>query len=410
VSTLRSCRFCGSTLSLQIIDLGMTPLSNAFVHPDDAGGMEPTYPLEVFVCSACYLVQIASVQTPENIFRDYPYFSSFSDSWLAHASRFAEESITRLDLSSHSLVVEIASNDGYLLRHYSSRGIPVLGIEPALNVAEAAAEQGISTVAEFFGTALARKLRDEGRVADLLIGNNVLAHVPDLNDFVAGLAILLSRNGVLSMEFPHLVRLLAETQFDTIYHEHLSYFSLLTAERIFHAHDLEIFDVETLPTHGGSLRIYVSHRNSRDISERVDQMRNEERRFGIEDLAIYHEFTGRVHQLRWSILEFLIEARREGKRVAGYGAPAKGNTLLNYCGVRTDLIEYTVDRSPHKQGLLLPGTRIPIHPPSRIAETRPDLVFILPWNLAGEIIEQMSEVREWGGQFVIPIPRPRIVA
>ncbi len=401
-----ACRFCATPLEHGFVDLGMSPLSNAFLEADELNRMERFYPLRAYVCGECFLVQLEEFESPDEIFRDYVYFSSYSDSWLAHAREFASEATDRFGLDAHSLVVEIASNDGYLLQYFKEQGIPVLGIEPAGNVAQVAIDAGIDTVTEFFGVALARRLRDARQGCDLLVGNNVLAHVPDLNDFVAGLELLLADDGALSMEFPHLLQLVAHTQFDTIYHEHFSYFSLLAVQRIFRHHDLEIFDVEELPSHGGSLRIYAQHPDGGcPHRDSVERLLAKERDAGLDRLEIYRHFSERVHEVKRDLLEFLIEARRAGHRVVGYGAPAKGNTLLNFCGVGTDFIEYTVDRSPHKQGRFLPGTHIPVHAPERIAQTKPDYVLILPWNLQDEIMEQMTHIRGWGGRFVVPIPR-----
>ena len=400
------CRFCATPLEHDFVDLGMLPLSNAFLEAHDLNRMERFYPLHAYVCGECFLVQLEEFESPDEIFRDYVYFSSYSDSWLAHAREFAARATDRFGLDTNSLVVEIASNDGYLLQYFKEQGIPVLGIEPAGNVAQVAIDAGIDTVTEFFGVVLARRLRDARQGCDLLVGNNVLAHVPDLNDFVAGLELLLADDGALSMEFPHLLQLVAHTQFDTIYHEHFSYFSLLAVRRIFRHHGLEIFDVEELPSHGGSLRIYVQHPDGgHPHRDSVERLLARERDAGLDRLEIYRHFSERVHAVKRDLLEFLIEARRAGHRVAGYGAPAKGNTLLNFCGVGTDFIEYTVDRSPHKQGRFLPGTHIPVHSPERIAQTKPDYVLILPWNLQDEIVAQMTHIRSWGGRFVVPIPR-----
>ncbi len=401
-----ACRFCATPLEHDFVDLGMSPLSNAFLEADELNRMERFYPLRAYVCGECFLVQLEEFESPGEIFRDYVYFSSYSDSWLAHAREFVARATDRFGLDARSLVVEIASNDGYLLQYFKERGIPALGIEPAGNVAQVAIDAGIDTVTEFFGVALARRLRDARQGCDLLVGNNVLAHVPDLNDFVAGLELLLADDGALSMEFPHLLQLVAHTQFDTIYHEHFSYFSLLAVQRIFRHHGLEIFDVEELPSHGGSLRIYAQHPDGAcPHRDSVERLLAKERDAGLDRLEIYRHFSERVHEVKRDLLEFLIEARRAGHRVVGYGAPAKGNTLLNFCGVGTDFIEYTVDRSPHKQGRFLPGTHIPVHSPERIAQTKPDYVLILPWNLQDEIMEQMTHIRGWGGRFVVPIPR-----
>ena len=405
------CRGCAAPLSRTFVDLGMSPLCESYLRADQLNAMEPFYPLHVWVCDQCFLVQLEAYVGGEAIFSDYAYFSSYSDSWLAHAERYTEAMITRFGLGPRSRVVEVASNDGYLLQYFVARGIPSLGIEPAANVARVAEEKGIPTLVEFFGTALARRLAAEGRQAELLVGNNVLAQVPDLNDFVAGLAIALAPAGVITLEFPHLMRLVAENQFDTIYHEHYSYFSLLAAERIFARHGLTIFDVDELPTHGGSLRLYLRHGDAAAprVEPRVAALRERERAAGLEALAYYEQFAPRVEETKRALLTFLIEARRGGKQVVGYGAPGKGNTLLNYCGIRTDLLAYTVDRSPHKQGKFLPGTHIPIHHPDRLRETRPDYVLILPWNLKAEIAQQLAYIREWGGRCVVPIPTTQVL-
>jgi hypothetical protein len=384
----------------------MSPLCESYVSREDANQVEPFYPLHVYVCEACFLVQLDEFVPPEEIFTEYAYFSSYSDSWLAHARDYVGQAVRRFKLNAKSLVVEIASNDGYLLQYFVGRGIPVLGIEPAANVAKAATGKGVPTLVRFFGENLARELSANGNSADLLIGNNVLAQVPNLNDFVRGLKSLLNAHGVITMEFPHLQRLVDGNQFDTIYHEHFSYFSFSTAERIFVSHGLTLFDVEELPTHGGSIRIYARHAEdgSRPVAPSVDALREREENLGINSLSYYRSFGEQVKETKRKILGFLIDARREGKTVAGYGAPGKGNTLLNYCGIRTDFLDYTVDRNPYKQGKLLPGTRIPVFPPERIRETRPDYVMILPWNFKEEIMEQLRYIREWGGAFVVPIP------
>jgi SAM-dependent methyltransferase len=368
--------------------------------------MEPFYPLHAFVCEGCFLVQLEEYVSPAEIFTEYAYFSSYSDSWVEHARRYAEAMIRRLGLDAQSRVVELASNDGYLLQHFVRAGIPVLGIEPAANVAKVAVQKGIPTLVRFFGRDTARDIAEEVGRADLLLGNNVLAHVPRLNDFVAGMKVLLKPGGVITMEFPHLYRLMEGNQFDTIYHEHFSYFSFFTAEKVFAAHGLTLFDVEELPTHGGSLRIYARHAENRalPVSAAVDTLRRRELEAGVTRLETYASFDERVKETKRALLEFLIRAKRAGKRLAGYGAPGKGNTLLNYCGIRTDFLDYTVDRSPYKQGKFTPGTRIPILHPDKIAQTRPDYVFILPWNLKDEIVRQMAHVRDWGGKFVMPIP------
>lgn len=406
------CRFCETPLAHSFVDLGMSPLSNAFIKPENYHAMEPFYPLHAYVCGSCFLVQLEEFESPQQIFSDYAYFSSYSESWLRHAKSYTELMIRRFGFNASHQVIEIASNDGYLLRNFKERGIPVLGIEPAENVAQTARAAGIPTQTKFFGVKIARELAASGQQADLLLGNNVLAHVPDVNDFVAGMKIALKRDGVITMEFPHLMQLMAHNQFDTIYHEHFSYFSFVTVERIFAKHGLTLFDVEELPTHGGSLRIYVRHEEHDKPAEsaKVASLRKREIDAGMTVLATYEKFSENVRETKRKLLDFLIRAKREGKTVVGYGAPAKGNTLLNYCGIRTDFLDYTVDRSPHKQGLFLPGTRIPVHAPDRLRQTRPDYILILPWNIKDEVIEQMSHVREWGGKFVVPIPRVEVIA
>jgi hypothetical protein len=367
--------------------------------------MERFYPLHVWVCDSCFLVQLEAYVAGEDIFTEYAYFSSYSDSWVEHARRYTELASARLGLSERSFVVELASNDGYLLQHFVQRGIPVLGVEPARNVAAVAEAKGIPTLVEFFGREGGRRLARERGRADLIIGNNVLAQVPDLNSFVAGMHALLATGGTFTLEFPHLARLIDGNQFDTIYHEHYSYFSLYSVERVFARHRLRVYDVEELPTHGGSLRLWGCHQSDpRDDSERLRALRQHELAAGVNEVRYYADFSGRAIRIKHTLLEFLIDARRAGKSVAGYGAPGKGNTLLNYCGIRTDLLDYTVDRNPYKQGLYLPGTHIPIHAPERLIQTRPDYVLILPWNLKTEIVAQLDQVRDWGGRFVVPIP------
>src|SRR5688572_3589264 len=400
------CRSCGAKLEHTFVDLGMSPLANSYVKPEQLNRMEPFYPLHVYVCGKCLLVQLEQFSSPSDIFSDYTYFSSFSDSWLAHAKAYVDMITPRHSLDKNSRVVEIASNDGYLLQNFVARGIPVLGIEPAANVAEVAKGKGINTKVLFFGEKTALGLVGDGWSADLIIGNNVLAHVPDLNDFVKGLKLLLKPTGLVTMEFPHLLQLMEQNQFDTIYHEHFSYFSLLAVEQVFAQHGMKLFDVEELSTHGGSLRIYAAHVEdvSKQVGRRAKELKSREQRAGYERLDHYLSFSPKVEAAKRALLSFLISAKQEGKHVVGYGAPAKGNTLLNYCGVRTDLLDYTVDRSPHKQGQFLPGVHIPIYTPERIRQTEPDYVLILPWNLRDEVMQQMSCVREWGGQFVVPIP------
>jgi hypothetical protein len=396
-----------------VVDLGTSPLCESFLTHEQLFEMEPFYPLAVYICEGCALAQVPAHVSGETIFgTEYAYFSSFSDSWLRHCERYATMVIERLGLGPHSQVVEVASNDGYLLRNFVARGIPALGIEPAPNVAQAAIDQGVKTLVRFFGVETARDLVREGTRADLLAGNNVLAHVPDLNDFVEGLRILLAPRGVVTMEFPHLARLVEGNQFDTIYQEHYCYFSLIAVRRVLAAHGLTLFDVEELPTHGGSLRIYARHaeEDGPPVSPAVTALAERETRAGYDRPETYRAFATRVEETRLALLEFLIRARREGRTVAGYGAPGKGNTLLNYCGIRQDLLSYTVDRNPYKHGRYLPGTRIPVFPPGRLAETQPDYVLILPWNLRDEILEQLAYVRDWGGRCVIPIPRLEVVS
>ena len=407
----RNCRFCGTALEQSFADLGMSPLSNAYLKPEQLHQVERFYPLHAWVCGSCFLVQLEQFETPENIFSDYAYFSSYSDSWLEHVASYTEAMVERFGLNAGSHVVEIASNDGYLLQYFVKRGIPVLGIEPAANVARVAEDKGVPTLIKFFGTETATALAASGKQADLLLGNNVLAHVPDLNDFVSGMAKLLKPQGVITMEFPHLLRLMAQNQFDTIYHEHFSYFSFLTVEKVFAAHGITLFDVEQISTHGGSLRIFGRHSadGSKPVSPRVAALRQEELKAGLDNAKTYAAFAEQIKAIKRALLRFLIDAKEQGKTVVGYGAPAKGNTLLNYCGVRTDLIDYTVDRSPHKHGSYLPGVHIPIYHPDRIAETRPDYVLILPWNLKEEIMLQMAHIRSWGGKFVVPIPKVEVL-
>lgn len=404
------CRLCAAPLTKTFVNLGMSPLCESFLPAAEIDKMEPYFPLHALVCGQCFLVQLKAYVPPDDIFGEYAYFSSYSTSWVEHARRYCEMVVERFGLGSGSQVFEIASNDGYLLQHFPPLGVSVLGIEPAANVAEAARRKNVPTLVEFFGTALARRLVSEGKRADLIIGNNVLAQVPDLNDFTAGMATLLGAEGVITLEFPHLERLMAENQFDTIYHEHFSYLSFSTVERIFAAHGLTLFDVEELPTHGGSLRIYARHEEdkAKPVGPSVIELRAREQKAGFEKLETYSRFAEQVKETKRKLLEFLIHAKQNGKTIVGYGAPGKGNTLLNYCGIRTDFIDYTVDRSPYKQGMFLPGTRIPVFSPDRIRETRPDYLLILPWNLKDEIIRQNAYIREWGGQFVVPIPEVTI--
>ena len=406
------CRACGVSLRHTFVDLGMSPLCESYRTPEQLNEMEPFYPLHAYVCEECYLVQLEEYVSPEDIFTEYAYFSSYANTWLQHARDYTSLMVERFALDQQSRVIEVASNDGYLLQYFVEKQIPVLGIEPAVNVARAAIEKGIPTRTEFFGSAFADRLVRETGSADLIVGNNVLAQVPDLNDFVQGLKILLKPSGVITLEFPHLSRLMEENQFDTIYHEHFSYFSFLSTEKIFAAHGLKMFDVDELPTHGGSLRIYACHASddSKPIQDRVGQLRTREVQDGIADLGHYESFAEQVRETKRKLLSCLIEIKREGKMIAGYGAPGKGNTLLNYCGIRTDFIDYLVDRNPYKQGRYTPGTHIPILPPDQIRKTRPDYVMILPWNFKDEIMDQLSYIREWGGKFIVPIPEVTIVS
>jgi 2-polyprenyl-3-methyl-5-hydroxy-6-metoxy-1,4-benzoquinol methylase len=406
-----SCRFCRAPLRHTFVDLGMSPLCESYVPAERLRAMEPFYPLHARICERCLLVQLDEFVAPAEIFSEYAYFSSYSDSWVEHARGYVEMAVERFGLDAQSLVVELASNDGYLLQHVVERGIPALGIEPAANVAAAARARGIETVVEFFGRELAARLLAEGRRTDLLVANNVMAHVPDLNDFVGGMEPLLAPQGVVTIEVPHLVRLVEGNQFDTIYHEHFSYFSFLTARRLLSAHGLQVFDVDELGTHGGSLRMYAQRRSGgrQAVSPRVAALAERERVLGYDTLEGHGEFARRVEETKWRLVEFLIDRRREGKRVAGYGAPGKGNTLLNYCGIRTDLLEFTVDRNPYKQGQFLPGTHIPVRDPEALAQARPDFILILPWNLKEEIVSQLSYTREWGARCVVPIPEVEVL-
>ena len=400
------CRFCRAPLKHTFVDLGMSPLCESLITEEQLNLMEPFYPLHVFVCEECFLVQLLEYVTPHDIYSEYAYFSSYSDSWLEHARLYVEMITARFNLSAKSQVVELASNDGYLLRNFGALGIPVLGVEPAANVAAVAVQRGIPTTVRFFGVETAQALVADGRSADLIIGNNVLAHVPDLNDFVGGMKILLKPAGLITMEFPHLSRLVEGNQYDTIYHEHFSYLSFFTVNRIFAAHGMRIFDVEELGTHGGSLRIYSCHQESleRPTEPRVTELERREREEGVNQLDYYQGFGEKVKAIKRNLLEFLLQAKRQGKQIVGYGAPGKGNTLLNYCGIRTDFLDYTVDRNPYKHGKYTAGMHIPIFPPEKIRETKPDYVLILPWNLKEEIVSQLSYIREWNGKCVVPIP------
>jgi hypothetical protein len=411
VATSSKCRFCETPLKHTFVDLGMSPLCQDHIKPEELNRMEPFYPLHAYVCDNCFLVQLEEFVAPSAIFNDYAYFSSYSDSWLQHAKRYTDQVVGKYSLNEKSLVAEIASNDGYLLQYFKEKCIPVLGIEPAANVAEyAITKKGIRTESKFFGSDTARQMVGKYGKPNLLIGNNVLAHVPDINDFVSGLKIFLDEEGTITMEFPHLLRLIERNQFDTIYHEHFSYLSFTTVDKIFQYHGLALFDVEELPTHGGSIRIYAKHieDNSKQISFRVNELLRREQQAGLLTLSFYKDFEEKVRNTKRKILQFLIDAKSNGKKIVGYGAPGKGNTLLNYCGIRTDFVDFTVDRNPHKQGNFLPGTLIPIYAPDKIRETKPDYVFILPWNLKEEIMDSISFIQEWGGKFVVPIPEVKV--
>jgi C-methyltransferase C-terminal domain/Putative zinc binding domain/Methyltransferase domain len=400
-----ACRFCGAPLHLTVVDLGMSPLCESFLRADQIRQMEPFFPLRVFACERCYLVQLEAFVRPDEIFAEYAYFSAYSTAWVEHARQYVEMISKRLSLGADDLVVELASNDGYLLQHFVGTDIQILGIDPAANVAEAAEERGVPTLVEFFGRESAQRLADAGKRASLILGNNVLAQVPDLNDFVAGVQVLLRDDGTATFEFPHLLRLLDGLQYDTIYHEHFSYFSFATIAEILRAHGLDVYDVEELWTHGGSLRVYAQHAGGpHETGNAVAKLVAREEREGLRSPERYTKFAEDVKECKRALLELLIGLRREGKQVVGYGAPGKGNTLLNYCGIRTDLLDYTVDRNPYKHGLFTPGTHIPIFSPEKIAETRPDYILVLPWNLIDEISAQLSYVAEWGGQLIVPVP------
>ncbi|MDP9734925.1 class I SAM-dependent methyltransferase [Agrobacterium tumefaciens] len=404
------CRLCSSPLVHTFVDLGMSPPCESFVAADAANDVEPFYPLHAFVCDECFLVQLQEYVAPENIFTEYAYFSSFSDSWVAHAKRYCDMVIERFALGESSFVVELASNDGYLLQHFLTSNIPMLGIEPAVNVAKVAIGKGIPTLTEFFNEALATDMAARGQKADLIIGNNVLAQVPDINDFVAGMKALLKPDGVITLEFPHIEKLIEENQFDTIYHEHFSYFSLLTIEKMARRHGLKVFDVEEIPTHGGSLRVFFSHEDGNFPREaRVDSLLARELNAGLDRIETYTAFSEAVRQTKRNLLSFLIRLKEMRKSICAYGAPGKGNTLLNYCGIGTDFIDFAVDRNPYKHGRLTPGMHIPIRPVSEIQRIKPDYVLILPWNLKTEIVAQMNDIRNWGGKFIVPIPDVSII-
>jgi len=406
------CRFCNAILTKIFVDLGITPLANSYLSADKLNENEVFYPLRVYVCEKCFLVQLEEFETPQNIFNDYAYFSSYSESWLKHAEDYVKMMIKKFHINEKNLVIEIASNDGYLLQYFKERGIPILGIEPAANVAKVAESSGIPTIVKFFGVNTAQELVKESKVPDLIVGNNVLAHVPNLNDFVEGMKILLNPKGVITMEFPHLLQLIQHKQFDTIYHEHFSYLSLLTVSRIFSSLGLTIFDVEEIPTHGGSLRIFASNSENPTfpVSNRVEEIINREKQYGLTNILTYTAFSKKVQDLRKNIQEFFINAKKEGMKICGYGAAAKGNTLLNYCVIGTDYVDCVIDRSPYKQGLFLPGTHIPIKKTDYIRKSKPNYLVILPWNLKEEIMEQMRYIRDWGGKFVVLIPEVKILS
>ena len=400
-----SCRFCDTQLELTVVDLGMSPLCESFLRADQIRQMEPFFPLHVFACERCYLVQLEAFVPPDDIFTEYAYFSAYSTAFVDHARQYVEMISKRLGLGADDLVVELASNDGYLLQHFVGTGVPILGIDPAANVAKAAEARGVPTLVDFFGRATAERLVSEGTRASLIVGNNVLAQVPDLNDFIAGVKVLLREDGTATFEFPHLLLLFDRLLYDTIYHEHFSYFSFATIAEILRAHGLATYDVEEVWTHGGSLRVYAQHDDGpHETAAAVDDMLAREAAEGLRSPARYAKFAEDVKESKRALLDLLIRLRREGKQVVGYGAPGKGNTLLNYCGIRTDLLEYTVDRNPYKHGLYTPGTHIPIFPPEKIAETRPDYILVLPWNLIDEIAEQLAYVAEWGGRLIMPLP------
>lgn len=405
-----ACNFCKSPLSRTFVDLGMAPMVSAYLKQDQLQRMEPFFPLHAYVCESCYLVQLPEAQSPDMIFSDYPYFSSCSPSWLRHARAYVEAMMGRYGFGAQSQVVELASNDGYLLQYFKEKGVPVQGVEPAQNIAKVAQSAGIPTLAKFFGLATANELVEQGKQADLLLGNNVLAHVPDLNDFVGGMKALLKPQGVITMEFPHLLRTMAENQFDQVFHEHFSYLSFLAIEKIFTAHGLRLFDVEELSTHGGSIRIFACHDSddSKAVSQNVGRMLDAERSAGLDRLETYASFSRQATTIKHELLEFLIQAKRDGKSIAGYGAPGKGCIMLNYCGIRSDFLDYLVDINAEKQGLFMPGVHLPIYHPDRISETKPDYVLILPWNLKDEIMDQMAGIREWGGRFVVPTPELKV--
>jgi ubiquinone/menaquinone biosynthesis C-methylase UbiE len=405
------CRFCKTELKHVFIDLVNSPASNSYLNAEQLNEPETYYPLKVYICHNCFLVQVDEYQKSDALFNsEYAYFSSYSRTWLAHAQKYTQDMIARFGFSESSKVIEIASNDGYLLQYFKEKKVPVLGIEPTANTAKVAMEKGIETVVEFFGTSLAKKLSGQNIQADLLLGNNVLAHVPDIKDFVAGMQVILKPTGVITMEFPHLMQLVDNNQFDTIYHEHFSYLSFYTVKQLFESVGLEMFDVEEIPTHGGSLRIYAKHKNdsSKEISPRVAALLEKEIKQGITDLNYYHNFQQKAFDIKLSLLSFLTEQKKAGKKVGAYGAAAKGNTLLNYCGVKNDLVDFVVDSNPHKQGKFLPASHIPVVNEEYLKQQKPDYVLILPWNLKDEIKEQLAYIRDWKGKFVVPIPSLQI--
>jgi hypothetical protein len=409
-TVIHKCRLCDNPLSFRFTDLGMSPPCESFVPPNEIGNPETYYPLSVFVCEECLLVQLPEHVNPETIFGEYAYFSSYSQSWVNHARLYCDAMVARLGLGENSLVVELASNDGYLLQHFLPHKVPVIGIEPAANVARVALEKGVPTDVAFFGRELATAMAQRGQKADLIVGNNVLAQVPDLNDFVAGIKILLKDEGTVTLEFPHLQRLMDENQFDTIYHEHFSYFSLLTIEKMAARHGLKVVDVEELSTHGGSLRVFLSHLdNGRSPSKNVSELLNRELAAGMAQLGAYAAFDDATRRAKRNLLSYLIELKNAGARICGYGAPGKGNTLLNYCGIGTDFLDFTVDRNPYKHGRFTPGMHIPIKPVDAIDEAKPDYILILPWNLKNEIVSQMKHVVEWGCKFIVPIPTVSVI-
>lgn len=406
-----TCRHCGGGLKNSVVDLGVQPPCEGYVAAERFNEPELFYPLHAMVCQQCLLVQLETDVSPESIYTEYAYFSSFSDSWLEHCRLFSEEIISRLQLSQNSQVVELASNDGYLLKNFVAKGISAYGVEPAANIAKVAEQKGIPTVVAFFGVATARSLANQGRTADLIVANNVFGHVPDINDFVEGIRILLREGGTVSIEIPHFMRLMEHNQFDTIYHEHYCYHTLLADITIFEAFGLRLFDVQELPTHGGSIRMLICHAHDpRETTVAVTSLVALERARGLDRVETYAAFGEKVRETKRKLLTFLIDAKRSGKSVAGYGAPGKGNTLLNYCGVRTDFIDFVVDRNPYKHGKYLPGSRIPIYSPDKIDELKPDYVLILPWNIKEEILKQMAHISAWGGAFVVPIPEVKVIS